>query len=123
MRGSKIFAVLSILPLVTQAANIVLSNDDSWVEINIRKLFQVLTEAGENVVLSAPAENKSGTGMFTVLDSNVSISRNYLVLIPFNSHIAIIILIDLMLLCMRSSGLDLMANAFRQAPQTHRQRS
>ena len=80
MRGSKIFVVLGILPLVTQAANIVLSNDDGWAEINIRTLFNVLTKAGENVVLSAPAENKSGSGMFAVLNSNVSISRYILTL-------------------------------------------
>lgn len=73
MRGLKIFAVLSVLPLITQAANIVLSNDDGWAEINIRTLFDILIKAGENVVLSAPAENKSGSGMFAVPNSNVSI--------------------------------------------------
>jgi 5'/3'-nucleotidase SurE len=73
MRGSKIFALLGVLPLVTQAANIVLSNDDGWAEINIRTLFDALTKAGENVVLSAPAENKSGSGRFAFPNSHVSI--------------------------------------------------
>ena len=70
--------MLGVLPLVTQAANIVLSNDDGWAEINIRTLFDVLTDAGENVVLSAPALNKSGTGMFAVPNSHVSISSYFI---------------------------------------------
>jgi len=55
--------ILAALHAAARAANIVLSNDDGWAEINIRTLFNVLTAAGENVVLSAPAENQSGTGM------------------------------------------------------------
>ena len=49
------------LPL-TQAANIVLSNDDGWAEINIRAFYNALSSAGESVVLSAPAIDRSGTG-------------------------------------------------------------
>jgi len=74
MRCSKFFAAFIALPLTAQAANIVLSNDDGWAEINIRTLFNVLTKAGENVVLCAPAVNKSGSGMFEVSGSNVSTS-------------------------------------------------
>ena len=53
---------LTLLPLTTTASNIVLSNDDGWAEINIRALYNSLTAAGDSVVLSAPAENESGTG-------------------------------------------------------------
>ncbi|KAL9111803.1 MAG: hypothetical protein Q9227_003862 [Pyrenula ochraceoflavens] len=53
--------ILSLLP-VTYAVNVVLSNDDGWAEINIRQFYKDLTNAGENVVISAPADNKSGTG-------------------------------------------------------------
>ena len=53
---------IALLPLNVQAANLVLTNDDGWAEINIRTLYDSLTTAGEAVVLSAPAENKSGTG-------------------------------------------------------------
>ena len=53
--------LLTVLPLA-QAVRIVQSNDDGWAEINVRTLFDSLTAAGHNVVLSGPAEGKSGTG-------------------------------------------------------------
>ena len=56
-------AVVSILlPLVGSCTHVVLSNDDGWAEINIRAFYNTLTAAGDSVVLSAPAENESGTG-------------------------------------------------------------
>ncbi|KAF2228161.1 survival protein sure-like phosphatase/nucleotidase [Elsinoe ampelina] len=55
-------AVLAALPLAANAANLVLSNDDGWAEKNIRTFYSALTAAGENVVLSGPAENQSGSG-------------------------------------------------------------
>jgi hypothetical protein len=48
------FNILALLPLAAQAVNIISSNDDGWAEVNIRAIF---------VVVSAPAENQSGTGM------------------------------------------------------------
>jgi len=54
--------ILAILPLAAQGRNVVLSNDDGWAEINIRSFYNALTAAGHSVVLSAPAENRSGTG-------------------------------------------------------------
>lgn len=42
-------------------ARIIQSNDDGWAESYIRVLNNALTEAGHDVVLSAPAENMSGT--------------------------------------------------------------
>lgn len=44
----------------SNAANILLSNDDGWATSNIRSLFSELSPS-HNVVLSAPAENKSGS--------------------------------------------------------------
>ena len=49
------------LPL-THGIRIVQSNDDGWAEANLRTFFEVLTTAGQQVVLSAPAENQSGKG-------------------------------------------------------------
>lgn len=71
MKTSLLFApfILHLSATPARAANIVLSNDDGWAEINIRTLFNVLEAAGENVVLSAPAENESGTGMLDFLVS------------------------------------------------------
>lgn len=57
------------LPLVAQCINVVLSNDDGWAEINVRSFYDALNAANYSVVLSAPADNKSGTG--TVLGENV----------------------------------------------------
>jgi len=54
--------LVALLPL-TQAVRIVVSNDDGWAEINVRTLFNTLVAAGQQVILSAPAEGKSGTGM------------------------------------------------------------
>lgn len=47
---------------LTHALHIIQSNDDGWAEINARTLFNALTTAGHDVVLSAPAENQSGKG-------------------------------------------------------------
>ncbi|EHK42007.1 uncharacterized protein TrAtP1_011675 [Trichoderma atroviride] len=48
--------------LVAQAARIVQSNDDGWAELYLRSFNDALNEAGHDVVLSAPADNQSGTG-------------------------------------------------------------
>lgn len=53
----------TIIPaLVVQAARIVQSNDDGWAELYLRSFNDALNEAGHDVVLSAPADNQSGTG-------------------------------------------------------------
>ncbi|MGH8461253.1 MAG: 5'/3'-nucleotidase SurE [Stenotrophobium sp.] len=44
------------------ALNILLSNDDGFETANIRALYQTLKQAGNDVVLSAPTQNNSGTG-------------------------------------------------------------
>ena len=53
--------LVALLPF-GQAANVILSNDDGWAEINIRQFYEALTSAGNSVVISAPAENESGSG-------------------------------------------------------------
>lgn len=53
---------LALWPLAAQAVNIISSNDDGWAEVNIRALFESLGDSGHSVVVSAPAENQSGTG-------------------------------------------------------------
>jgi len=54
--------LLLIVPFIS-AIRIIQSNDDGWAEINVRTLFDSLSASGHEVVLSAPAENQSGTGM------------------------------------------------------------
>ncbi|KKK23768.1 hypothetical protein ARAM_007336 [Aspergillus rambellii] len=58
------------LPLAAQAINIISSNDDGWAEINIRSLYGALTAVGYSVVVSAPAENESGTGSLDIAPSD-----------------------------------------------------
>ncbi|KAH6987963.1 survival protein sure-like phosphatase/nucleotidase [Ilyonectria robusta] len=53
---------LTVLPvLAVQAVKIVQSNDDGWAELYIRSFNDALNAAGHQVVLSGPAENKSGS--------------------------------------------------------------
>ena len=49
------------LPLA-HGVRIVVSNDDGWAEANVRTLFNVVAAAGNQAILSAPCENKSGSG-------------------------------------------------------------
>ena len=56
------FVTVFLTSVSIQAANIVLTNDDGWAEVNIRTLYNTLTAAGNSVIISAPADNKSGTG-------------------------------------------------------------
>ncbi|KAI1084099.1 sure-like protein [Whalleya microplaca] len=60
MRLQSFLAVLPILG--AQGARILQSNDDGWAELYIRSLNGALNDAGHDVVLSGPAENKSGSG-------------------------------------------------------------
>lgn len=64
MRFNAIIALTVSLVAAGPAAaiNIISSNDDGWAEVNIRALFDALTSAGHTTVVSAPAENESGTG-------------------------------------------------------------
>jgi 5'/3'-nucleotidase SurE len=55
--------VLLLAPTVANALNVVLSNDDGWAEKNIRVLYDSLDASGLNVLISAPAVDRSGTGM------------------------------------------------------------
>ena len=55
--------IAGFLPLLAYGQNIILSNDDGWAEQNIRNLYDKLGTAGYRVLLSAPAQDKSGTGI------------------------------------------------------------
>lgn len=49
-------------PEPPQGLNILLTNDDGWGTANIRAVYNHLTAAGHNVVLSGPVHNQSGMG-------------------------------------------------------------
>lgn len=63
--------ILSLLALVSIAnaavlprdnsVNIVMGNDDGWATANIRSFYKSLKAAGYQALISAPAENMSGT--------------------------------------------------------------
>ncbi|KAK5993837.1 Acid phosphatase [Cladobotryum mycophilum] len=55
-------AAILLQALAAQAVRIVQSNDDGWAELYIRSFNDALNAAGHDVVLSGPAENKSGAG-------------------------------------------------------------
>lgn len=57
-----LLVVYLLSALSVNALNVVLSNDDGWAEINIRLFYDSLTAAGDSVIISAPADNESGTG-------------------------------------------------------------
>ncbi|KAK0201040.1 sure-like protein [Desarmillaria ectypa] len=57
------FTVLALFYLQSvHGSNIVLTNDDGWAVALVRAQNDALKAAGHDVVLSCPAENKSGTG-------------------------------------------------------------
>lgn len=56
---------LAILVASTTAQRIVLTNDDGWAVAQLRDEYNMLIAAGYQVILSAPAVNKSGTGNST----------------------------------------------------------
>lgn len=56
--------LLPLLPVAVRALNIVSSNDDGWAEANIRALHDSLNAEGHSVLISAPADNQSGKGMY-----------------------------------------------------------
>ncbi|KAK5077517.1 hypothetical protein LTR70_009595 [Exophiala xenobiotica] len=57
----KTVATLPLLLAASRAARILQSNDDGWAEKNIRVFNDALVAADNDVVLSAPADNQSGT--------------------------------------------------------------
>lgn len=55
--------LLALLPaLGAHGIRIIQSNDDGWAELYVRSFHDALLASGHDVVLSAPAENKSGSG-------------------------------------------------------------
>ncbi len=57
-------ALLALLPaLGALGIRIIQSNDDGWAEQYVRSFHDALISSGHDAVLSAPAENKSGSSM------------------------------------------------------------
>ncbi|TDZ33184.1 Acid phosphatase [Colletotrichum spinosum] len=61
MRVTTTIALLA-QALAVQSIRIIQSNDDGWAELYARSFNDALKASGHDVLLSAPAENKSGSG-------------------------------------------------------------
>ncbi|KAK3339676.1 survival protein sure-like phosphatase/nucleotidase [Lasiosphaeria hispida] len=65
-----IHRLLFLLPPISAHAlggiRIIQSNDDGWAELYVRSFHDALVASGHDVVLSAPAENKSGSSSLDV---------------------------------------------------------
>jgi hypothetical protein len=60
--------LVALLPaLGARAVRIIQSNDDGWAELYVRSFHNALAAAGHDIVLSGPAENKSGSSKLAVL--------------------------------------------------------
>ena len=66
MRADAVFGFALLAAESVLGARILQGNDDGWAELYIRSFNDALNAAGHDVVLSAPAENKSGTSEFAV---------------------------------------------------------
>lgn len=62
---------------LAQADRIVLTNDDGWATAPTRMLFNLMNET-HDVVLSAPADNKSGHGESTLFPHELALNRRRL---------------------------------------------
>lgn len=60
-------AVVALAARGSQGLRIIQSNDDGWAEMNIRVFHDALLDAGHDAVISSPAENMSGKGMYLLL--------------------------------------------------------
>ncbi|GJF00477.1 SurE-like protein [Phanerochaete sordida] len=57
-----VIADQNVLQPFAGSDKILITNDDGWAVAQIRAEYAALKDAGYNVILSAPAENKSGSG-------------------------------------------------------------
>ncbi|PPQ94671.1 hypothetical protein CVT25_009432 [Psilocybe cyanescens] len=72
MRYLSSLLVFSLIAACTAQKKVVLTNDDGWATAQIRAEYTALQAAGFNVILSAPAENKSGTGSSTTTPTTLT---------------------------------------------------
>ncbi|KAL2021742.1 hypothetical protein VTK56DRAFT_6685 [Thermocarpiscus australiensis] len=63
---TQLFLLALSQALGAHGIRIIQSNDDGWAELYVRSFHNALVAAGHDVVLSAPAENQSGTGSLDV---------------------------------------------------------
>lgn len=62
MRAATFTVISAFLAANAAAINVIMSNDDGWASCNIRASYAEMKRAGFNVVLSSPAQGRSGAG-------------------------------------------------------------
>ncbi|KAH9476815.1 Acid phosphatase [Psilocybe cubensis] len=72
MRLTPSLLALSLISTCAAQKKVVLTNDDGWATAQIRAEYAALQAAGFNVILSAPAINKSGTGSSTTTPTTLT---------------------------------------------------
>ena len=70
-----LLAILSICPIVSDALNIIVNNDDGFASANIREFYRLLKAAGHNAWIVAPVDNESGTGGTSVFTNQPKLTR------------------------------------------------
>lgn len=68
-------AALTVLPIASNALNILVNNDDGFGSANIRELYRLLNAAGHNAWIVAPVDNVSGTGGTEVFTTEPKLTR------------------------------------------------
>lgn len=75
MRAATTAALLAAcFASVAQGVRIIQGNDDGWAELYVRSANLALKAKGHEVILSAPADNKSGSSESILLSRKVFVS-------------------------------------------------
>ncbi|KAL6717241.1 hypothetical protein ACLMJK_005156 [Lecanora helva] len=71
---SCLVASLFLLPIISDALNIIVSNDDGFASANIREFYRLLKAAGHNAWIVAPVMNQSGRGGTEVFTTEATLT-------------------------------------------------
>ena len=67
-------AAVALLPITTDALNIIVNNDDGFGSANIREFYRLLKAAGHNAWIVAPVSNQSGKGGTEVFTTEANLT-------------------------------------------------
>ncbi|KAG9079873.1 hypothetical protein FRC06_007364, partial [Ceratobasidium sp. 370] len=59
------------------SVKVLVGNDDGWAEANVRAFYQTLSAAGYDTILSAPVQDRSGTGSSEAVPQPLTKSGQY----------------------------------------------
>ena len=67
-------AALAMVPIASNALNIIVNNDDGFGSANIREFYRLLNAAGHNAWIVAPVDNQSGNGGTEVFTTEANLT-------------------------------------------------